>query len=79
MWLIVLNVQSDRIRWWSLYQDKHECGKIQLSIGSTMTSDENNHIKVLIVPDELKFNNLVYEIQLSSFSFFLFDIQFSFC
>ncbi|XP_057440849.1 uncharacterized protein LOC130732865 [Lotus japonicus] len=37
---------SDRIRWWPIYHDEHECvGKIQLSIGSTMTSDENNQIK----------------------------------
>ncbi|KAJ1383867.1 hypothetical protein SESBI_43006 [Sesbania bispinosa] len=37
---------NDRIRWWPIYHDEHECvGKIQLSIGSTMTSDENNHIK----------------------------------
>ncbi|KAK7299810.1 hypothetical protein RJT34_10638 [Clitoria ternatea] len=37
---------SDRIRWWPIYQDERECvGKIQLCIGSTMTSDEKNHIK----------------------------------
>ncbi|RDX71907.1 hypothetical protein CR513_48678, partial [Mucuna pruriens] len=37
---------GDRIRWWPVYHDEHECvGKIQLSVGSTMTSDENNHIK----------------------------------
>ncbi|KAK7258316.1 hypothetical protein RIF29_23889 [Crotalaria pallida] len=37
---------SDRIRWWPIYHEDHECvGKIQLSIGSTMTSNENNHIK----------------------------------
>lgn len=37
---------SDRIRWWPINHDDNECvGKIQLSIGSTMTSDDNNHIK----------------------------------
>ncbi|XP_061344092.1 uncharacterized protein LOC133290055 [Gastrolobium bilobum] len=37
---------TDRIQWWPIYHDEHECvGKIQLSIGRTMTSDENNHIK----------------------------------
>ncbi|MED6106296.1 hypothetical protein PIB30_003706 [Stylosanthes scabra] len=37
---------SDKIRWWPIYHDEQECvGKIQLSIGSTMTSDENNQIK----------------------------------
>ncbi|CAL0315953.1 unnamed protein product [Lupinus luteus] len=41
---------SDRIRWWPIYHDDNECvGKIQLSIGSTMTSDENNHIKSALV------------------------------
>jgi hypothetical protein len=42
-------MQSDRIRWWPINHDDNECvGKIQLSIGSTMTSDENNHIKVIL-------------------------------
>ncbi|XP_025667604.1 uncharacterized protein [Arachis hypogaea] len=37
---------SDKIRWWPIYHDEQECvGKIQLSISSTMTSDENNQIK----------------------------------
>lgn len=42
-----LITQADRIRWWPIYHDDQECiGKIQLSIGSTITSDETNHIKV---------------------------------
>ncbi|XP_050903449.1 uncharacterized protein LOC127117468 isoform X1 [Lathyrus oleraceus] len=37
---------SDKIRWWPINHDDNECvGKIQISIGSTMTSDDNNHIK----------------------------------
>ncbi|RHN58182.1 hypothetical protein MtrunA17_Chr5g0448351 [Medicago truncatula] len=37
---------NDRIRWWEINHDDNECvGKIQLSIGSTMTSGDNNHIK----------------------------------
>ena len=40
-------MQSDRIRWWPLYHDDQECiGKIQLYIGSTITNDETNHVKV---------------------------------
>ncbi|KAL6312071.1 hypothetical protein AAG906_027278 [Vitis piasezkii] len=39
---------SERIRWWSIFHDDHECvGKVQLSIGSTITFDETNHIKLL--------------------------------
>lgn len=45
--MIVGIIQNDRIRWWPIYHDDQECvGKIQLSIGSTITSDETNHIKV---------------------------------
>ncbi|KAF6141359.1 hypothetical protein GIB67_008536 [Kingdonia uniflora] len=37
---------SDKVRWWPLYHDDHECvGKVQLSIGSTITYDEVNPIK----------------------------------
>ncbi|XP_062107072.1 uncharacterized protein LOC133818305 isoform X3 [Humulus lupulus] len=37
---------SDRIRWWPIYHDDQECiGKIQLSIGSTITNDETTHVK----------------------------------
>ncbi|THG12425.1 hypothetical protein TEA_002426 [Camellia sinensis var. sinensis] len=40
---------NDRIRWWQIYHDDHECvGKVQLSIGSTITSNETAHIKMLI-------------------------------
>lgn len=44
------HMQSDKIRWWPINHDDNECvGKIQISIGSTMTSDDNNHIKVILV------------------------------
>ncbi|KAI8019939.1 hypothetical protein LOK49_LG04G00538 [Camellia lanceoleosa] len=37
---------NDRIRWWQIYHDDHECvGKVQFSIGSTITSNEISHIK----------------------------------
>ena len=43
-------MQSDRIRWWEINHDDNECvGKIQLSIGSTMTSGDNNRIKVILI------------------------------
>lgn len=42
-----LTMQSDRIRWWPIYHEDQECvGKIQLFIGSTITNNETNHIKV---------------------------------
>ncbi|XP_043698706.1 uncharacterized protein LOC122649572 isoform X2 [Telopea speciosissima] len=37
---------SDRVRWWPIYHDDHECvGKVQLSIGSTITCDDTNPTK----------------------------------
>lgn len=37
---------SDRIQWWSIYDDEHECiGKVQLSIGNTSSSSEMNSTK----------------------------------
>ncbi|KAF4360031.1 uncharacterized protein LOC115699041 isoform X1 [Cannabis sativa] len=37
---------NDRIRWWPIHHDDQECiGKIQLSIGSTITNDETTHVK----------------------------------
>ncbi|XP_010036107.1 uncharacterized protein LOC104425188 isoform X1 [Eucalyptus grandis] len=37
---------SDKLRWWPIYHDDHECvGKIQLSMAITSTSDETHHIK----------------------------------
>ncbi|KAK7320248.1 hypothetical protein VNO77_29560 [Canavalia gladiata] len=51
---------SDRIRWWPIYHDERECvGKIQLSIGSTMTSDENNHIKSAAVVETQAYDLLL--------------------
>ncbi|KAG5081828.1 hypothetical protein JHK86_005893 [Glycine max] len=51
---------SDRIRWWPVYHDERECvGKIQLSIGSTMTSDENNHIKSAAVVETQAYDLLL--------------------
>ncbi|KAK7386073.1 hypothetical protein VNO78_32151 [Psophocarpus tetragonolobus] len=51
---------SDRIRWWPVYHDEHECvGKIQISIGSTMTSDENNYVKSSVVVETQAYDLLL--------------------
>ncbi|XP_065876631.1 uncharacterized protein [Euphorbia lathyris] len=51
---------SDRIRWWPLYHNDQECvGKIQLSIGSTITSDETNNIKGGPVVETLAYDLLL--------------------
>lgn len=47
-------MQSDRIRWWPLYHEDQECvGKIQLFIGSTITQDETNNIKVSVLTTQI--------------------------
>ncbi|KAK2647646.1 hypothetical protein Ddye_015135 [Dipteronia dyeriana] len=39
-------MQNDQVRWWSVDHDDQECiGKIQISIGRTITSGETNDIK----------------------------------
>ncbi|KAH9793931.1 Portal protein [Citrus sinensis] len=51
---------NDRIRWWPIYHDDQECvGKIQLSIGSTIISDETNHIKSGSVVETLAYDLLL--------------------
>ncbi|XP_038704638.1 uncharacterized protein LOC120000578 [Tripterygium wilfordii] len=51
---------GDRIRWWPLYHDDQECiGKIQLSIGSTITCDETNNIKSGAVVETLAYDLLL--------------------
>ncbi|XP_037494185.1 uncharacterized protein LOC105643473 [Jatropha curcas] len=51
---------SDRIRWWPLLHDDQEClGKIQLSIGSTITCDETNNIKSGPVVETLAYDLLL--------------------
>ncbi|WJZ99793.1 hypothetical protein VitviT2T_018209 [Vitis vinifera] len=51
---------SERIRWWSIFHDDHECvGKVQLSIGSTITFDETNHIKSGAVVETLAYDLLL--------------------
>ncbi|XP_042490199.1 uncharacterized protein LOC122070153 isoform X3 [Macadamia integrifolia] len=40
------NPHSERVRWWPIYHDGHECvGKVQLSICSTTTCDDTNPAK----------------------------------
>ncbi|KAB2613417.1 hypothetical protein D8674_035733 [Pyrus ussuriensis x Pyrus communis] len=51
---------SDKLRWWPLYHDDQECiGKIQLNIGSMITSDEANHIKSGPVAETLAYDLLL--------------------
>ncbi|XVF81368.1 hypothetical protein PTKIN_Ptkin15bG0149500 [Pterospermum kingtungense] len=51
---------NERIRWWPLYHEDEECvGKIQLSIGSTITSDETNQIKSGPVVETLAYDLLL--------------------
>ncbi|XP_057954737.1 uncharacterized protein LOC131148823 isoform X2 [Malania oleifera] len=51
---------SDRIRWWPIFHDDHECvGKIQLSIGSTITFDETSHVKSGPVVETLAYDLLL--------------------
>lgn len=56
-------MQGDRIRWWNLYHDDQECvGKIQLSIGSTITCDDTNNIKVSLLVIQIAEQNLIFKI-----------------
>ncbi|KAI8552285.1 hypothetical protein RHMOL_Rhmol06G0254600 [Rhododendron molle] len=51
---------NDRIRWWPLYYDDQECvGKVQLSIGSTIRSDETAHIKSGPIVETLAYDLLL--------------------
>ncbi|KAK9285459.1 hypothetical protein L1049_024652 [Liquidambar formosana] len=51
---------SDRIRWWPIYHDDQECvGKVQLSIGSTITCDDTDHIKSVPVVETLAYDLLL--------------------
>ncbi|PRQ52410.1 hypothetical protein RchiOBHm_Chr2g0155201 [Rosa chinensis] len=51
---------SDKVRWWPLHHDDQECiGKIQLSVGSTITNDEANHIKSGPVAETLAYDLLL--------------------
>ncbi|XWS75937.1 hypothetical protein CRYUN_Cryun01aG0134500 [Craigia yunnanensis] len=51
---------SERIRWWPIYHEDEECvGKIQLSIGSTITCDETSQIKSGPVVETLAYDLLL--------------------
>ncbi|KAA8526659.1 hypothetical protein F0562_008138 [Nyssa sinensis] len=51
---------SDKLRWWPIYLDDHECvGKVQLSISSIMTSDETSHIKSGPIVETLAYDLLL--------------------
>ncbi|PSS16057.1 Epidermin biosynthesis protein like [Actinidia chinensis var. chinensis] len=51
---------NDRIRWWPIYHDDQECvGKVQLLIGSTITSDDTAHIKSGPIVETLAYDLLL--------------------
>ncbi|KAK1416633.1 hypothetical protein QVD17_25748 [Tagetes erecta] len=53
---------NDRIKWWPVYHedDDNECiGKVQLSITSTVTSDETTHLKCGPVVETLAYDLLL--------------------
>ncbi|KAK9156471.1 hypothetical protein Sjap_003951 [Stephania japonica] len=60
---------NDRIRWWPIYHDDHECvGKVQLFVGSTVSTDENNPVKSVPVVETLAYD-LVLESAMRSHNF----------
>ncbi|GAB4859291.1 hypothetical protein Ancab_010753 [Ancistrocladus abbreviatus] len=57
---IPLSTLNEKIRWWPIYHDDHECiGKIQLFVASTITSEEDNHIKSGLVVETLAYDLLL--------------------
>ncbi|KAK9078138.1 hypothetical protein SSX86_002195 [Deinandra increscens subsp. villosa] len=51
---------NDRIKWWPIYHEDGECiGKVQLSITSTVTSDETTHLKCGPVVETLAYDLLL--------------------
>ncbi|XP_022758871.1 uncharacterized protein LOC111305517 [Durio zibethinus] len=51
---------NERIRWWPIYHEDEECvGKIQLSIGSTITCEETSQIKSGPVVETLAYDLLL--------------------
>ncbi|KAM7492448.1 hypothetical protein LguiA_035369 [Lonicera macranthoides] len=51
---------NDRIRWWPIYHDDHECvGKVQLFISSTVTCDETANIKSGPIVETLAYDLLL--------------------
>ncbi|KAI3525329.1 hypothetical protein L2E82_51561 [Cichorium intybus] len=51
---------NDRVKWWPIYYEENECiGKVQLSISSTITSDETTHLKCGPVVETLAYDLLL--------------------
>ncbi|XP_047333688.1 uncharacterized protein LOC124937465 [Impatiens glandulifera] len=51
---------NDKTQWWPIYHDDHECvGKIQLSIGIAITSDETSQIKSAPIVETLAYDLLL--------------------
>ncbi|XXG63082.1 hypothetical protein AAC387_Pa05g1348 [Persea americana] len=66
---------SDRIRWWPIYDENHECiGKVQLSISNTSTCSEINSAKSGPVVETLAYD-LVLEAAMRSQHFHSRNLQ----
>ncbi|KAK6157072.1 hypothetical protein DH2020_011320 [Rehmannia glutinosa] len=51
---------NDRVRWWPIYHNDHECvGKVLLSIGSTFTTDETVPMKSGSIVETLAYDLLL--------------------
>uniref|UniRef100_A0A803M875 Uncharacterized protein n=1 Tax=Chenopodium quinoa TaxID=63459 RepID=A0A803M875_CHEQI len=51
---------SDKVRWWPIYHDDHECiGKIQLFMASLITDEEGRHTKSSAVVETLAYDMLL--------------------
>ncbi|CAH1431557.1 unnamed protein product [Lactuca virosa] len=51
---------NDRIKWWPIYYEENEwIGKVQLSISSTIASDETTHLKCGPVVETLAYDLLL--------------------
>ncbi|KAJ0765153.1 hypothetical protein HanPI659440_Chr08g0300241 [Helianthus annuus] len=51
---------NDRIKWWRIYHEDNECiGKVQLSITSTVTSNETTNLKCGPIVETLAYDLLL--------------------
>ncbi|GMG98847.1 hypothetical protein Nepgr_000687 [Nepenthes gracilis] len=51
---------NDKIRWWPIYYDDHECiGKVQLFIACTISNEEDTHVKSGPVVETLAYDLLL--------------------
>ncbi|KAM0060628.1 hypothetical protein Hdeb2414_s0004g00126341 [Helianthus debilis subsp. tardiflorus] len=52
-------MQNERIKWWPIYENNECIGKVQLSITSTVTSDETTHLKCGPIVETLAYDLLL--------------------